>query len=88
MVKAEEGFKDVAYQDTGGVWTLGYGSTRGVKKGDVISERQGEILLQVDLQVAMQSVDRWTQGIVLKRASVTRSEASSSTPGASKAAPC
>ena len=29
-----EQFRSVAYQDSGGVWTVGYGETKGVKKGD------------------------------------------------------
>lgn len=33
-----EGFEEHAYQDSVGVWTIGYGSTRGVKQGDVITE--------------------------------------------------
>lgn len=32
-----EGFRDRAYQDIGGVWTMGYGFTLGVKKGDLIT---------------------------------------------------
>lgn len=38
LIQKFEGFRSVAYQDSVGVWTIGYGSTKGVKKGDVISE--------------------------------------------------
>ena len=34
FVKEKEGFRANAYQDAVGVWTIGYGSTKGVKKGD------------------------------------------------------
>ncbi len=40
-----EGFSNVAYKDTGGVWTIGFGNTfnydmnRKVQKGDVITKR-------------------------------------------------
>lgn len=34
-----EGFRSEAYQDSVGVWTIGYGSTRGVKPGDTITEQ-------------------------------------------------
>ena len=35
LVKASEGLRLQAYQDTGGVWTIGYGHTAGVNAGDV-----------------------------------------------------
>lgn len=38
LIKEFEGFRSEAYQDSVGVWTIGYGSTKGVKKGDKISE--------------------------------------------------
>ena len=39
-----------AYQDAKGVWTIGYGHTEGVKKGDKITLYQAEQFLRVDLQ--------------------------------------
>ncbi len=42
-----EGFRAEAYQDSVGVWTSGYGSTRGVKEGDVVTEQEArERMLQ------------------------------------------
>jgi lysozyme len=42
LIKKFEGFKADAYQDGGGVWTVGYGSTvisgRPVRKGDHLDE--------------------------------------------------
>lgn len=38
-----------AYQDKAGVWTIGYGHTAGVKKGDKITQYQAEKLLKDDL---------------------------------------
>ena len=38
-----------AYQDSGGVWTIGYGHTDGVKKGDRITLYQAEKFLKDDL---------------------------------------
>ncbi len=38
-----------AYQDQGGVWTIGYGHTSGVKKGDRITHYQAEMFLREDL---------------------------------------
>jgi lysozyme len=39
-----------AYQDSKGIWTIGYGHTRGVKEGDHISDEQAEKFLQQDLK--------------------------------------
>ncbi|WP_426577114.1 lysozyme [Xenorhabdus stockiae] len=52
-IKQYEGLKLKAYPDpaTGGIpWTIGYGHTKGVKKGDVITEQQSEVFLHDDLQ--------------------------------------
>lgn len=38
-----------AYQDTAGVWTIGYGHTAGVKRGDKITLYQAELFLREDL---------------------------------------
>lgn len=38
-----------AYQDSKGVWTIGYGHTAGVKKGDRITQYQAEQFLREDL---------------------------------------
>jgi lysozyme len=38
-----------AYQYTAGVWTIGYGHTAGVKKGDRITQYQAEQFLKEDL---------------------------------------
>ena len=52
LVKAQEGLRLEAYADGGGVWTIGYGHTQGVKPGDVICATKAEMLLEADLQVA------------------------------------
>lgn len=45
-----EGCKLAAYDDGGGVWTIGYGHTKGVHKGMTITQAQAEHLLQEDLK--------------------------------------
>ena len=50
FVKEKEGFRANAYQDAVGVWTIGYGSTKGVKKGDSISMANAEKLLAEELE--------------------------------------
>ena len=49
LIKRFEGCRLEAYQDSVGVWTIGYGSTMGVKQGDRISAQQAETLLRADL---------------------------------------
>lgn len=36
-----EGFRSKAYQDIGGVWTIGYGFTKGVRPGDTMTKEAG-----------------------------------------------
>lgn len=49
-IKKFEGVRLTAYQDTAGVWTIGYGHTAGVKKGDKITSYQAEQFLREDLK--------------------------------------
>lgn len=48
-LKKMEGCRLTAYQDTAGVWTIGYGHTAGVKKGDRCTQYQAEQYLREDL---------------------------------------
>lgn len=51
FLKKEEGFRNKAYRDSVGVWTIGYGSTGShVGPGQRISDAEGEALLREDLQ--------------------------------------
>ncbi|EDV0638068.1 lysozyme [Salmonella enterica subsp. enterica] len=49
FIRAHEGVKLAAYQDGGGVWTIGYGHTRGVKQRQVINHEQADEFLDSDL---------------------------------------
>lgn len=51
-LKRFEQLRLTAYQDSKGVWTIGYGHTSGVRKGDRISEQRAEELLRGDLSTA------------------------------------
>jgi len=46
-----------AYQDSKGVWTLGWGHTRNVKQGDTCTQAQADAWLQDDLRDAEHVVD-------------------------------
>ena len=48
-LKKAEGCRLTAYQDSVGVWTIGYGHTKGVKPGDRITQYQAEQFLREDL---------------------------------------
>lgn len=50
LIKSFEGLRLQAYQDSVGVWTIGYGTTRGVKAGMKISKDQAERMLLNDVQ--------------------------------------
>ncbi len=49
LIKEFEGLRLKAYLCPGGIWTIGYGHTAGVKPGMVISEAQVEEYLKADL---------------------------------------
>lgn len=57
LIKRHEGFRARAYKCPAGVWTIGYGHTRGVKSGDVIDKAQGERFLIQDVQIAEREVN-------------------------------
>lgn len=50
LIKELEGLKLKAYQDYGGVWTIGWGHTRTAKPNMVITKEEAEKLLQDDIE--------------------------------------
>jgi len=57
LIEHFEGCRLDAYQDQGGVWTIGYGHTHSVCDGDSITQDQAEAFLVQDLTNAEQQVD-------------------------------
>jgi lysozyme len=53
-----EGLRLEAYQDVGGVWTIGYGHTGDVKRGMKITASEATELLRKDVQWAVDCVKR------------------------------
>ncbi|MFA5301000.1 MAG: lysozyme [Lutibacter sp.] len=49
LIKSQEGFKTKAYKCPAGLWTIGYGHTRGVKLGDRITEEKASELLYFEI---------------------------------------
>ena len=58
LIKSFEGLRLQAYQDSVGVWTIGYGATRGVKPGMSITKDQAERMLLNDVQRFEPEVER------------------------------
>lgn len=67
LITKWEGFKNTAYKCPAGVWTIGYGHTKGVKKGDTCTKAQAVEYLKSDLATAEKNVRsfnkvyNWTQ---------------------------
>ena len=57
LIKEWEGYRDKAYLDTGGVWTIGWGHTKGVKQGDVCTLKQAEQWYLEDTEHARNGVE-------------------------------
>lgn len=60
LIKRFEGFEAEAYICPGGRWTIGYGHTKDVKPGSVITEERAEKLLIEDVAEA----ERYVQAYV------------------------
>jgi lysozyme len=56
FIERNEGLRLHAYQDGGGIWTIGYGHTHGVKPGDVCTEAQAVAWLEQDIAFAEAAV--------------------------------
>ncbi len=56
LIKQFEGLRLQAYQDSGDVWTIGYGHTETAKPGMTIDEEKAEQLLKQDLERFEQAV--------------------------------
>ena len=69
-IKEFEGCRLQAYQDMGGTWTIGYGHTGKVMRGDRISQQQADQLLEEDimtvekqlLELRDAEMGEWTKG--------------------------
>lgn len=63
LIKAHEGLRLEAYRCPAGIYTIGYGHTAGVRRGDVIDERRAEQLLAEDLKKFEVVVNRECPGV-------------------------
>lgn len=66
IIREFEGFKDKAYKDTGGVWTIGYGTIKypngtPVKQGDTCTVSQAEAWLKHDCKWVDACLDKYAK---------------------------
>jgi lysozyme len=57
FIKQWEGCCLTSYQDGGGVWTIGFGHTKGIKAGLTITQQQADQYLEVDLKPVNQTLN-------------------------------
>lgn len=59
LIKEFEGLRLTAYRCPAGVYTIGYGHTRGVKRGMKITEEEASVYLTADLRNSEKAVERY-----------------------------
>ena len=59
LIKQFEGVSLTAYKCPAGVYTIGYGHTRGVKRGMKITEEEASAFLAADLRNSEKAVERY-----------------------------
>lgn len=59
LIKQFEGLRLTAYKCQAGVYTIGYGHTRGVKRGMKITEEEASAFLTADLRNSEKAVERY-----------------------------
>ena len=58
ILMLREGYRNFAYKDTKGIWTIGVGHTGGVKEGDRANDEQIFKWLTEDLKIAEDCINR------------------------------
>ena len=58
FIKPFEGLRLNAYKCPAGIWTIGYGTTRGIYQGMKITREQADILLLKDIKEVVNSLHR------------------------------
>lgn len=65
LIQSFEGLMLTAYQDSVGIWTIGWGSTRNVHPGDIITREEAEDRFSDDLEPAENCVRNEVQRVRL-----------------------
>jgi lysozyme len=63
LIKAWEGCRLKTYLCSAGVPTIGYGHTKGVKLGDVITQQQADDFLREDIYPVVRAVNKLAPGL-------------------------
>lgn len=63
LIKSFESLRLEAYRCPAGIWTIGYGHTAGVRRGDRIDGQKAEQLLAEDLRKFENTVNRECPGV-------------------------
>ena len=58
LIKEFEGLRLKAYLCSAKVWTIGYGHTKGVKKGDTCTQEEADAFLVADVKWVLTAVER------------------------------
>ena len=61
LIKKFEGCELEAYKCAAGVWTIGYGSTKGVKENDSITQEEADKLLLKEVEEYEKYVDTYVE---------------------------
>jgi lysozyme len=61
-IKKFEGLRLKSYQDVVGIWTIGWGSTKGIKEGQEVTVEQATDLLKADILPCETAVTKLTNG--------------------------
>ena len=67
LIREHEGYRDTAYLCPGGVWTIGYGHTSGVREGQRCTPMDAGRWLKEDIAAAEREVSFQTQGVPLRQ---------------------
>lgn len=67
LIKSFEGCKLSAYQCSAGVWTIGYGHTKGVKRGDKITQEEADRIFDEEIELFAEEVDILTEDCLLEQ---------------------
>ncbi len=67
LIKSFESFQAKSYLCPANVWTIGYGHTKGVRKGQIITQSEAERLLKEDLSVFEAAVNRICKDITQRQ---------------------
>lgn len=59
LIKTYEGYRSKSYKCPAGVWTIGYGHTKGVKEGDTCTIQQAEQWIYEDCSNAVKEVNKY-----------------------------